>query len=145
MMRYPSTILCSLFVSSVLLTGCSGTSEKTNQTTEAILSASGFHEYIEKHPDEHANLQNLPQRTLIAMPGAVKPTYVYVDHGPCDCVYVGGEKELQTYLILVDRAQKAAADLQEAKNRQNIASMGDRYGLGGTFGYGGIGVMGGYW
>ena len=145
MMRYPSTILCSLFVSSVLLTGCSGTSEKTNQTTEAILSASGFHEYIEKHPDEHANLQNLPQRTLIAMPGAVKPTYVYVDHGPCDCVYVGGEKELQTYLILVDRAQKAAADLQEAKNRQNIASMGDRYGLGGTYGYGGIGVMGGYW
>ena len=79
------------------------------------------------------------------MPGAVKPTYVYVDHGPCDCVYVGGEKELQTYLILVDRAQKAAADLQEAKNRQNIASMGDRYGLGGTYGYGGIGVMGGYW
>ena len=144
-MRSQSTTLYSLFLSYALLAGCSGTTEKTNQTTEAILSASGFHEYIEKHPDEHANLQNLPQRTLIAMPGAVKPTYVYVDHGPCDCVYVGGEKELQTYLILVDRAQKAAADLQEAKNRQNIASMGDRYGLGGTYGYGGIGVMGGYW
>ncbi|TSA04682.1 MAG: hypothetical protein D4R76_02250 [Methylococcus sp.] len=144
-MRYYLSNPCSFFLSLTLLAGCSATAEKRNQSTEAILSASGFHEYIEKHPDEHENLQNLPQRTLIAMPGAVKPTYVYVDHGPCDCVYVGGEKELQTYLILVDRAQKAAADLQEAKNRQNIASMGDRYGLGGTYGYGGIGVMGGYW
>ena len=136
------------------LIGCASMGNDDNESNEQLLSAAGFRLYIPKNPEEENNLKAMPQRRIFYMDKAVKPTYLYVDHEECDCIYVGGQAEADKFQQLL--AQKCSADarMQQAQFNQSMYGMGGMYGgmygMGGMYpmgmyGMGGMGVMGGYW
>jgi hypothetical protein len=97
----------------------------------------------------------MPQRRVIYMDKAVKPTYLYADHDECDCIYVGGQAEVDQFQKLLKQKQIADERVQQAEYNQGLYGMGGMYGgmygmggmypMGGLYGMGGMGVMGGYW
>jgi len=140
-----------------VLAGCAATEKADNESNEQLLAAAGFHLYLPKNAEEQANLKAMPQRRIIYMDKAVKPTYLYADHDECDCVYVGGQAEVDQFQKLLTMKQTADASMQRAEYNQNMYGMGGMYGgmggmygmggwpMGGMYGMGGMGVMGGYW
>ena len=146
--------LLAVMVLSPLL-GCASVSNSDNESNEQLLAASGFHLYMPKNPEEEANLKAMPQRKVVYMDKAVKPTYIYADHDECDCIYVGGQAEVEKFQTLL--AQKRSADerMYQAEYNQSMYGLGGMYGMGGMYGgmypmggmygMGGMGVMGGYW
>ena len=127
-----SKLLLSLIL---LFTGCAMMKNDANQTTEQLLAAAGFHEYLAKNDQEQANLEAIPQRQLVSMHGAVKPTYIYADdHSECNCVFVGGAAEYAAYQQLDHAKRGADNQVITAQNRDAMMS-------GGRMG----GAMGGYW
>lgn len=135
-----------------ILGGCASMSNSDNESNEQLLAAAGFHLYIPKNPEEQANLKAMPQRRIIYMDKAVKPTYLYADHDECDCVYVGGPAEVDRFQQLSQEKQQADAMMNQAQFNQSLYGWGGMYGgmggmypMGGMYGMGGMGVMGGYW
>jgi hypothetical protein len=144
-MKYTFVLIavCSIFI------GCATTGNNTSN--ERLLAAAGFHLYMPKNPEEENNLKRMPQRRIIYMDKAVKPTYLYADHDECDCVYVGGQKEVDRFQKLATEKENADAMMDQAAFNQNLYGWGGMYGgMGGMYpmgmyGMGGMGVMGGYW
>jgi len=77
------------------LLGCASVSNSDNESNEQLLAAAGFHLYMPKNPEEEANLKTMPQRKVVYMDKAVKPTYIYADHDECDCIYVADRRRLR--------------------------------------------------
>ena len=120
------------------VSGCTAFKRDGIQTTEQLLSAAGFREYLPKNDQEQANLKTIPQRQIVSVHGAAKPTYLYADDdAACDCIYVGGDAEYAAYKKL-DGA-KRGADSRVIYSQRRDAYMS---GVGGGFTGG---VMGGYW
>lgn len=109
----------------LMLAGCAGNGEALNAGNEQLLAAAGFHLYSPKNAEEEANLKAMPQRRVVYMNGAAKPTYLYADHDDCDCIYVGGQAE-------ADRLQQLATRKQAADDSRFQARSGPMlYGWGG--------------
>ena len=134
-------------VLAIALTACASRDKANNESTEQLLAASGFRLYLPKHPDEEANLKAMPQRRIIYMDKAVKPTYLYADHDECDCIYVGGQAEADRFQQLYAQQQAAEAQMRQSQMNQMMYGMGGMGGFYpmGMYGMGGMGVMGGYW
>ena len=158
-------LLVAMIVAPIL--GCASMSNSDNESNEQLLAAAGFHLYMPKNPEEEANLKTMPQRRVVYMDKAVKPTYIYADHDECDCIYVGGQAEVDKFQTLLAQKRSADALMNQAQYNQSMygmgGSMGGMYGMGGLgmyggmygmggmvpmggmYGMGGMGVMGGYW
>lgn len=145
------------FIAAILATlaGCASLGNGENESNEQLLAAAGFHLYLPKNAEEERNLKAMPQRRVIYMDKAVKPTYLYADHDECDCIYVGGQAEVEQFQKLLKQKQIADERVQQAEYNQSLYGMGGMYGgmygmggmypMGGMYGMGGMGVMGGYW
>lgn len=119
-------------------TGCTNFKRDGIQTTEELLAAAGFREYLPKNAQEQANLKTIPQRQILSVHGAAKPTYLYADdQAECDCIYVGGDAEYAAYQKL-DRARRASDSAVIYSQTRDASRTG---GLGAIPG----GIMGGYW
>ncbi len=125
--------------------GCAAMSNRDNESNEQLLAAAGFHLYMPKNPEEEANLKAMTQRKVVYMDKAVKPTYIYADHDECDCIYVGGQAEVEQFQTLLEQKRAADARMYQAQYNQSMYGMGGMYPMGGMYGMGGMGVMGGYW
>jgi hypothetical protein len=145
------------FIAAILATlaGCASMGMGENESNEQLLAAAGFHLYLPRNAEEERNLKAMPQRRVIYMDKAVKPTYLYADHDECDCIYVGGQAEVDQFQKLLKQKQIADERVQQAEYNQGLYGMGGMYGgmygmggmypMGGLYGMGGMGVMGGYW
>ncbi len=137
------------------LAGCASMGMGENESNEQLLAAAGFHLYLPRNAEEERNLKAMPQRRVIYMDKAVKPTYLYADHDECDCIYVGGQAEVDQFQKLLKQKQIADERVQQAEYNQSLYGMSGMYGgmygmggmypMGGLYGMGGMGVMGGYW
>ena len=145
------------FIAAILATlaGCASMGMGENESNEQLLAAAGFHLYLPRNAEEERNLKAMPQRRVIYMDKAVKPTYLYADHDECDCIYVGGQAEVDQFQKLLKQKQIADERVQQAEYNQSLYGMSGMYGgmygmggmypMGGLYGMGGMGVMGGYW
>ncbi|RQW77429.1 MAG: hypothetical protein EHM62_08490, partial [Methylococcus sp.] len=102
-------------VLAIALNACASRDKANNESTEQLLAASGFRLYLPKHPEEEANLKAMPQRRIIYMDKAVKPTYLYADHDECDCIYVGGQAEADRFQQLYAQQQAAEARMRQSQ------------------------------
>jgi len=123
-------------LSLVTLASCASWGKGGTETTEQLLAAAGFRLYYPRDAQEQVNLKNIPQRQVVSMRGAAKPTYLFADDGECDCVYVGGDDQLKEYRRLNGIKRGADGAVLSAEMRENVMT-------GGGMGMGG--VMGGFW
>lgn len=113
------------------LAGCVGWYKGNAATAEELLGAAGFIPYEPLDNQEQTNLRSIPQRQLLKVHQAVKPTYVWADDGDCDCLYVGGSWEYDQLKQLTLAKHQADLAFQAAEYKEN--SSANR------------GLMRGYW
>lgn len=136
--QVPSLKAFLIIVLALTCIGCTNFKRDSIRTTEQLLAAAGFREYLPKNAEEQANLKTIPQRQILSVHGAAKPTYLYADdQAECDCIYVGGNAEYAAYQKLdhTKRASDSAVIYSQARDAYKTGALGAIPG----------GIMGGYW
>jgi hypothetical protein len=81
----------------LLLGGCAAMQRKEAPKTEQLLIEAGFRVKPADTPEHLGHLQALPPFKLVKQTKNGRVVYRYVDPGKCQCVYVGGSEEYETY------------------------------------------------
>jgi len=104
----------------LLMGGCSSVSRIVHRqrarSTEAGLTAAGFHVEPANSPDRIRELGALPPLTLVARRRGDETVYVYADPAVCHCEYVGSAEQYAEY-----RRQRNAA-VSSATAREALAA-----------------------
>jgi lipoprotein NlpI len=88
--KIPSTMtqLISVFLM-LALAGCAMNRNQKAVEMERLLTASGFQMRLADNESQLAQIEELPQRKLVAQNWGGKVRYVYADASNCKCAYVG--------------------------------------------------------
>src|SRR5262245_6301723 len=95
-----SAILIGL---ALLFSGCAAMQRKEAPKTEQLLIEAGFRMKPAGTPEQLGHLQELPPFKLVKQTKDGRVVYRYADPGNCQCVYVGGVEEYETYRRYLDQ------------------------------------------
>ncbi|MBI3795939.1 MAG: hypothetical protein HY268_03090 [Deltaproteobacteria bacterium] len=87
----------------LLVVGCSTLLRKEAPRTEQLLMEAGFRMKPAQTPEQLGHLQALPPFKLVKQTKDGRVVYRYADPGQCQCVYVGGIEEYETYKRYLDQ------------------------------------------
>ena len=87
----------------LLFAGCSAMRRKEAPKTEQLLIEAGFRMKPAETPEQLGHLQALPPFKLLKQSKDGRVVYRYADLGKCQCVYVGGVEEYETYRRYLDQ------------------------------------------
>jgi hypothetical protein len=87
----------------LLFAGCSAMQRKEAPRTEQLLIEAGFRMKPAETPEQLGHLQALPPFKLVKQTKDGRVVYRYADPGNCQCVYVGGIEEYETYRRYLDQ------------------------------------------
>ena len=121
--KTPSTMtkLISVFLM-LALAGCAMNRNQKAVEMERLLTASGFKMRLADNESKLAQLEELPQRKLVAQNWGGKVRYVYADASNCKCAYVGDEAAYKRFQDLAAQRQITEED-RRAAERDNPAEM----------------------
>lgn len=95
--------LLLLIISGLVLNGCAAMQKQNAVDKENLLSAAGFDMHLANTPEKMAHLQSLPQHKLIRHQKNGKIYSVYADAEYSKALYVGDEKDYQSYENLSEK------------------------------------------
>ncbi len=110
-----------LILWSLALLGCAGGNVSPSpqvsapQTADQLLSAAGFQQIIPATSAQRTRLTNMAQKQFFLLSKGPKTYYVYADGSGCGCLYVGNQKNFQSFQNLLTQAQIAAEQYQAAE------------------------------
>ncbi len=113
-MRILGFLSLSLFVGA-LLAGCQSIEA---QSTEELLAAAGFQQRIADTPARQAQVQAMPQDTLVRHDVGGNPRWTYADAQGCNCIYAGGQNAYDTFQRLKEERQVAEMNQTAALNAE---------------------------
>lgn len=114
----------------VIVLGVSGCASTKAHSTEALLSAAGFHTLTPTTPKQQACYAALPPYKVQRRETNGKIVYAYADQ-KAGLLYVGGEKEYQQFMALAQQQKIANEQLQAAQMNENASMDWDGWGPGG--------------
>jgi hypothetical protein len=112
----------------VMLGGCASMGRSKAMDTERLLMAAGFQMRLADSDEKLAQLEKLPQRTLVPHDHDGRPVFVYADAKFCKCLYVGTEvadrrfERMSVVKGLVVRRERIATDRADAA--MNLSAWG---------------------
>jgi hypothetical protein len=115
------TQLISVFLM-LALAGCAMNRNQKAVEMERLLTASGFKVRLADNESKLAQIEELPQRKLVAQNWGGKVRYVYADASNCKCAYVGDEAAYKRFQDLAAQRQITEED-RRAAERDNPAEM----------------------
>ena len=113
--------LISVFLM-LALAGCAMNRNQKAVEMERLLTASGFKVRLADNESKLAQIEELPQRKLVAQNWGGKVRYVYADPSNCKCAYVGDEAAYKRFQDLAVQRQIAEED-RRAAERDKPAEM----------------------
>jgi cell division protein YceG involved in septum cleavage len=111
----------------VALAGCAALQTSQAQSTEQLLSASGFRLKLADTPAKQAHLQTLMQRRIVPHDRKGKIYYVYADAAN-NRLYVGNEQAYQQFQALAVTKQIAQEQARAAALNADAAMNWDMWG-----------------
>ncbi len=115
------TQLISVFLM-LALAGCAMNRNQKAVEMERLLTASGFKVRLADNESKLAQIEELPQRKLVAQNWGGKVRYVYADASNCKCAYVGDEAAYKRFQDLAAQRQITEED-RRAAERDKPAEM----------------------
>ncbi len=120
-------ILTGVVAWAVALAGCAAMQTAQTQSTEQLLSASGFHLKLADTPAKQAKLNTLMPRKIVPHDRNGKILYVYADPAN-NRLYVGNEQAYQNFQALAVEKQIAQEQRQAAAMNADAAMDWDMWG-----------------
>jgi hypothetical protein len=120
--------LTLVLMGAVVLAGCAAMETSKTESTEQLLSASGFHLKMADTPAKQAHLNTLMPRKIVPRDRHGKVYYFYAD--PANGrLYVGDEKAYQNFQALAVQKQIANERVQAAEMNADAAMDWDTWGM----------------
>ncbi|MEM6461315.1 MAG: hypothetical protein AAF724_05305 [Pseudomonadota bacterium] len=108
-------IVAASVVCAALLAGCQTVG---SQGTESLLSAAGFQQRLADTPARQAQMNAMPQDTLVRHDVGGTPRWTYADAQGCNCIYAGGQNEYNAFQRLREEREVAEMNQAAALNAQ---------------------------